>query len=204
MPDDKTLQFYKQRFDFHPDKATPEQAAMFDKAIATIESAQANPYVISNGRWTENPALVALRQNGIPKKYAQALSLWKNYKAGILPETMDKERLARHGVPQDQLEKVAKERDDEFTGRMAGSYARWERDEEQPATKKGKPVAGEQGAPQQAPALVEQAPQTIPPALSDQPLPQPQQTPTFQPSINQGGQFVPAQIVQDPMKVASL
>ena len=203
MPDDNVLQFYKKRFDFHPDKATPEQAAVFDKAVAAIESAQANPYIISNGKWTENPALVALRETGIPKKYAQALSLWKNYKHGILPESTDVERLTKGGVPRDKVEAVAKERDDDFVGRAASSYAMWERDEEQAATKKGKPVAGEQGAPQQAqPAPT---PQPIQPALPDQPLPQPQQAPTFQPSINNGqGQFVPAQFVQEPTKVASL
>lgn len=181
-----------------------DKAAYLDQLVAHIEAAQANPYVIdkTKGGWVENPALVALRKDGIPRKDAQLLSLWKNYRAGILPDSVDADRLAKGGVPADQIDRVSKEREEQFKQRMSGSYAMWERDDEDPsATKKGKPMSGEQGqqGQQQQPTQPAAMPQQVTPAQTVESTP-----PTFQAQINQNGQFVPARLIQEQTGTAQL
>jgi hypothetical protein len=193
MAQDDLLKFYSDNFDFHPNKATPEQAATFDRAIAAIENAQANPYVIQGGKWVENPDLVALREKGIPRKYAQMLSLWRSYKAQQMPESLDRDRLARGGVPADQIERVSNERKKAFIDSAAGAYQMWARDDEQSATKKGKP----QSQPDGSKSSAQSAPETKQPEAPSGEL-QVNQPGQFAASINQGGQFVPAQMTQDP------
>ena len=105
--------YYKKRYGIPFDAMTPEQRASADKLL---ESFSAPPVVAVNGKLEINPIRAKiLGGGGVSPSQARLVALYGAYKSGSLPEQLDRERLKKGGVSDEHIDRVSKEREDEWS-----------------------------------------------------------------------------------------
>lgn len=142
---DKLNEYYKKAFNVDFAKLSPEQVKLLDDALNGVSKAE-QPYFISpNGKVIPNKDREDLMNaGGLSKDDAYGLGIYANYKAGIMPNQINRELLRSRKVPEDQLDRLQQEYDTDFKRTIANRFAQFvNRDETKNAPKDKNEVAFE-------------------------------------------------------------
>lgn len=106
----KLNEFYKANFGYDFGALPPERVAAAAAVIEKMRRAQVPFYTQKDGK-IGNPERDAINAvGGIDPKEAEAMSVFANWHAGLMPEELDRDRLKKGGVPDSELERIQGER----------------------------------------------------------------------------------------------
>lgn len=126
--------FYKKKYGLDFLAMTEKQRVAADKAL---EAASAHPHVVINGQLQTNPIRQKIyEQGGFTPEQAKLLGIYAAYKSGMTPQALDRDRLKKAGVSEEDLSRIGKEREDSWSKDIENRFSHFVKEQPDGAKRK--------------------------------------------------------------------